>query len=78
MCICITTDFKSNTQYRFHRFHRLFQSGFRLTHSANTAHLDTDNIFQNANDGKVTALYYLDLKKAFVTIKHESLMKKKI
>ena len=33
-------------------------------------------VLQNANDCKVTALFFLDLKKAFDTVKYELLIKK--
>ena len=53
------------------------QSGFRSNHSTNTALLDvTDHILKNANDGKVTASIFIDLKKAFDTVSHEMLIKK--
>ena len=36
----------------------------------------TDYILQNANDRKVTASIFLDLKKAFDTLNHDLLIKK--
>lgn len=54
-----------------------FQSGFRERYSTNTAMLTVVNDLANAiEQGKVTALVLLDLKKAFDLVDHETLLRK--
>ena len=53
------------------------QSGFRSGHSTNTALLDvSDFILNNMNEGRATAAIFLDLKKAFDTVNHDTLISK--
>ena len=49
-----------------------YQSGFRTIHSTVTALLEaTDSWAYNVDRGKVNAVVFLDLKKAFDTVNHE-------
>lgn len=51
------------------------QSGFRATHSTVTALLEaTDTWAYNIDHGKINAVVFLDLKKAFDTVDHEILL----
>ena len=53
------------------------QSGFRSLHSNVTALLEaTDNWAFNIDRGNVKAVVFLDLKKAFDTVDHDSLLPK--
>jgi len=53
------------------------QSGFRINHSTATTLLDVqDYILKNMDDGYVTGIIFLDLKKAFDTVNHEILLSK--
>ena len=53
------------------------QSGFRKNHSTSTILLDVqDYILKNMDDGYVTGVIFLDLKKAFDTVNHDILIKK--
>ena len=53
------------------------QSGFRSLHSTVTALLEaTDNWAFNIDRGNVKAVVFLDLKKAFDTVDHDSLLPK--
>ena len=54
-----------------------FQSGFRALHSTATALLDaTNNWYLNIDDGKINAVLFLALKKAFDTVDHTILLQK--
>lgn len=54
-----------------------YQSGFRTIHSTVTALLEaTDNWAYNIDSGKINAVVFLDLKKAFDTVDHEILLSK--
>ena len=49
-----------------------YQSGFRAIHSTVTALLEaTDTWAYNTDRGKINAVVFLDLKKAFDTVDHE-------
>ena len=49
-----------------------YQSGFRAIHSTVTALLEaTDTWAYNIDRGKINAVVFLDLKKAFDTVDHE-------
>ncbi len=53
------------------------QSGFRTNHSTSTTLLDVqDYILKNMDDGYVTGVIFLDLKKAFDTVNHNILLQK--
>ena len=53
------------------------QSGFRTLHSTVTALLDaTDSWASNIDIGNFNAVVYLDLKKAFDTVDHHTLLSK--
>ena len=53
------------------------QFGFRLGKSTTTALINfTDHILSKMDDGKVTGVIFLDLKKAFDTVNHELLITK--
>ncbi len=64
----------------FVRDHRIIcknQSGFRQGHSTCTALLDvTDTILSNMDKGLLTGADYMDLKKAFDTVDHATLLNK--
>ena len=54
-----------------------YQSGFRSTHSTVTALLEaTDTWAYNIDRGKINALVFLDLKKAFDTVDQKILLSK--
>jgi hypothetical protein len=54
-----------------------YQSGFRAIHSTVTALLEaTDTWAYNIDRGKINAVVFLDLKKAFGTVDHEILLSK--
>lgn len=54
-----------------------YQNGFRPGHSTCTALLDvTDYLKTNMDQGQVTGVVYLDLKKAFDTVDHKLLLTK--
>ena len=54
------------------------QFGFRLRKSTTTALINfTDHILSKMDDGKVTGVIFLDLKKAFDTVNHELIRKLK-
>ena len=53
--------------------HYEHQSGFRLLHSATTALIaSTNDWYLNTDKGKYTGLIFIDLKKAFDTVDHET------
>jgi hypothetical protein len=52
-------------------------SGFRKSHSTCTALIEvTDTILSNMNEGLLTGAVYLDLKKAFDTVDHQTVLKR--
>ena len=54
-----------------------YQSGFRTNHSTNQClSLLTDKILKGIDEGLLTGMILIDLKKAFNTINHEILFKK--
>jgi hypothetical protein len=69
-----------STFYYYLESHRLItphQSGFRPKHSCDTALLKmTDDWLSNTNQGNVTGLIYIDLKKAFDTVDHTIMIQK--
>jgi len=53
----------------------IYKSGFRAIHSTVTALLEaTDTWAYNIDSGKINAVVFLDLKKAFDTFDHEILL----
>ena len=53
------------------------QSGFRALHSVVTCLLNsTDDWYVNMDNGKYTAMIFIDLKKAFDTVDHDILLAK--
>ena len=52
------------------------QSGFRPGHSTQTCLIEvTDYLLQNMDDGMFTGAVFLDIKKAFDTVHHKTLLK---
>ncbi len=69
-----------NHLYNFLSSHNLItdsQSGFRPLHSTSTALIKLyDDLLTNMNNGQLTGMVFIDLRKAFDTVNHEILLQK--
>ena len=74
LCHLIPISYYSHIYYNFLTDNNLLcnsQSGFRCLHSTVTALLEsTNNWAYNIDQGRVNAVVFLDLKKAFDTVNH--------
>ena len=65
------------TYLQQHNLLSVYQSGFRSLHSTSTCLADvTNTLLKNIDDGQLTGLVFLDLKKAFDTLDHRLLLDK--
>lgn len=63
--------------FKYHNLLNKYQSGFRSNHSTVTALIDaTNEWFTNLDESLLTAVIFLDLKKAFDTVNHAILIEK--
>ena len=65
------------TYLQQHNLLSVYQSGFHSLHSTSTCLADvTNTLLKNIDDGQLTGLVFLDLKKAFDTLDHRLLLEK--
>ena len=65
------------TYLQQHNLLSVYQSGFCSLHSTNTCLADvTNTLLKNIDNGQLTGLVFLDLKKAFDTLDHRLLLDK--